>query len=147
MKVILLADIPKVGNRYDVKDFKQGYAENVLLSKGLAELATPQALARLESRKAQIYKKKEEEIKIFNELISSVNNKKITIKAKANEKGHLFKAVSQKDIVEAIQDISGIEVKENSIVMDHIKELGSHTVKIKKGDIVGNCEIIIEAQK
>ncbi len=147
MKVILLTDIPKVGNKYDVKDFAQGYAQNVLLSKGLAELATPQALARLDSKKAAMNKKKEGEIKIFTDLIASVNNTKIVIAAKANEKGHLFKAVSQKDVADAIKKISGIEIDESRIVMDYIKELGSHMVKIKKGTKEGKCEIIVEAQK
>ena len=143
MKVILLTDVPKVGNKYDVKDFKEGYAQNVLLSKGLAEVATPQALARLSTRKAQIDKKKQEEMQAFNELISSVNNKVITLKIKSNEKGHLFKAVSAHDVVTAIRESSGVEVDPNTLIMDHIKELGSYTVTIKKGDKQGKCQIVV----
>ena len=143
MKVILLTDIPKVGNRYDVKDFKEGYAQNVLLSKGLAEIATPQALARLASRKAQIDKAKEEEINAFNELISSVNNKVITIKVKSNEKGHLFKAVSPRDVVLAIKESSGVSIEEDTLVMGHIKEVGSYDVSIKKGEKKGSCKIVV----
>jgi len=144
MKVILLTDIPKVGNKYDVKDFKEGYAQNVLLSKGLAEIATPQALGRLAARRAQIDKAKEEEMKAFNELISSVNNKVITIKVKSNEKGHLFKAVSPRDVVEAIKQSSGVDVDEDTLVMEHIKELGTYSVVIKKGDRKGKCQIVVE---
>jgi len=146
MKVILLTDVPKVGNKNDVKDFKEGYAQNVLLSKGLAEIATPQALARLASLKAKLDKKREEEIKAFEELISSVNNKVITLRVKANEKGHLFKSVSPRDIVEAIKQSSGVEVDEDTLVMEHIKELGTFSVLIKKGDKKGKCEVIVEAQ-
>jgi large subunit ribosomal protein L9 len=146
MKVILLTDIPKVGNRYDVKDFKEGYAQNVFLSKGLAELATPQALAHLASMKAQMSKRKEDEIKSFNELIASVDNKTVTVKAKANEKGHLFKAVSAHDIMEAIKVSSGIKIDEHDIVIDHIKNLGNHTITIKKGNKEGKCHVILEAQ-
>ena len=62
MKVILLTDIPKVGNRYDVKEFKDGYAINVLISKGLAEMATPHALGKLASKKAEMDKKRKEEV-------------------------------------------------------------------------------------
>ena len=60
MKVILLTDIPKVGNKYDVKDFKEGYAQNVLLAKGLACLATKAELAKLDDRKRVMEKKKQE---------------------------------------------------------------------------------------
>jgi len=144
MKVILLTDIPKVGNKYDVKDFKEGYAQNVLLSKGLAELATPQALAHLSARKAQIEKKKEEEMKIFSELISSVNNKVITLNAKANDKGHLFKAVSARDVVQAIKEASGVDIDENTLILDHIKEVGTYKVLIKKGDKKGECQILVK---
>ena len=145
MKVILLTDIPKVGNKYDVKDFKEGYAQNVLLAKGLACLATPAELAKLEDRKKQLQKKKEEEIKTFENLITSVGNKIITIKAKANEKGHLFKAVGPHDVVLAIKEITGIDIDEKSLVMDHIKNVGSHNVVIKKGDKKGECQIVVEA--
>ncbi len=145
MKVILLTDVPKVGNRYDVKDFAQGYVQNVLLAKGLAELATPQALAKLEKKKREMKAKKEDEIKAFNELIATIDKKSVIIKVKANEKGHLFKAVSARDVVEAIKQSSGVEIDESTIKMDHIKELGKHTVTIKKGNIEGKCEIAIEA--
>ena len=110
MKIILLADIPKIGNKYDVKDFKDGYAENVFLSKGLAVLATSAELAKLEDRKKQIQKKKEEEMNSFTNLISSVGNKVITIKAKANDKGHLFKAVGPHHVAKAIKETTGIEI-------------------------------------
>ena len=145
MKVILLTDIPKVGNRYDVKEFKEGYAQNVLLSKGLAELATPQALAHLAAKKAQIERKREEDIKSFNELIASVDNKVVTIKAKANDKGHLFKAINAHDVAQAIKDSSGILIDEESIILDHIKNLGTHVVTIKKGDKQGKCNVVVVA--
>lgn len=147
MKVILLTDVPKVGNRYDVKDFKEGYAQNVLLSKGLAELATPAALARLADKKAKMEKIKNEEIEAFVQLIKAVDAKTITISVKANEKGNLFKAISAQDIVEAIHKNAGVAIDANAIVMDHIKELGTHTITISKGKLKGKCTIIIEAQK
>jgi large subunit ribosomal protein L9 len=147
MKVILLTDVPKVGNRYDVKDFKDGYAINVLISKGLAEMATPQALGKLASKKAEMNKKREEEESAFQSLINTLDKKTIRISAKANEKGHLFKAVSAHDIVEAIKIESGVSVDPHSVLVDHIKEVGSHKVVIKKGDKKGECEIIVEAKK
>ena len=148
MKVILLTDIPKIGNRYDVKEFKDGYAINVLISKGLAEMATPHALAKLASKKTEIDKKRLEEEKAFESLIATIDNTSVTILAKANEKGHLFKSISAYDIVNAIKDSSGVIVDENSIIITgHIKEIGSHKVTIKKGNREGKCEILVEGKK
>jgi large subunit ribosomal protein L9 len=147
MKVILLTDIPKVGNRYDVKEFKEGYAQNVLLSKGLAELATPQALAKIEARKQGMMKKREEEMASFNALVSKVGDAVVTIEARANEKGILFKQVSAKDVVEAIHKSAGVEVDEETIVVGHIKEVGTYIVKIKKGGKEGECEVVVIDKK
>lgn len=142
MKIILTTDIPKVGNRYDLKEFKDGYA-NVLIARGVAILATPQALSSLEAKKRDTEKKKEEEMKNFDSLVASINNTKIEIKAKANEKGHLFKSVSPRDVASAIKNITGVEIDEGSIVMEHIKELGTHSVEIKKGNRKGKCEVVV----
>jgi large subunit ribosomal protein L9 len=143
MKVILLTDVPKVGNRYDVKDLKEGYAQNVLIARGLAELATPHALAKIESKKAEMNKKREEEARAFDALIASIDGTVVTIKAKANDKGHLFKAVSAHDVAEAIKTASGVDVAEGAIVVGQIKEIGTHTVTIKKGDKVGKCNVVV----
>lgn len=145
MKVILLTDVPKVGNKYDIKDLKEGYAQNVLIAKGLAVLATPTELAKINERKKQIEKKKNDEVKSFMDLIDSVNNKTITIKAKANDKGNLFKAIGPHDVKTAIKNIVDIDLEENLIIMDHLKSVGSYTISIKKGDKRGECKIVIEA--
>ncbi len=144
MKVILTADVPKVGNRYDVLELKQGYAQNVLISKGLAVIATPGELSKLADKKSQIERKKTEEMKNFESIIASVNNTRIEIKVKANEKGHLFKSVNANDIAKAIKEVIGVEIDENAIIIiDHIKEIGSHMVEIKKGNKKGKCEIMV----
>jgi large subunit ribosomal protein L9 len=142
MKIILTTDVPKVGNRYDLKEFKDGYA-NVLIAKGVALLATSKAIADLENKKASMNKKKEEELKVFESIISSVENKKIEIKVKANEKGHLFKSVNVHDVSKAIMDLTGVQLDTNNIFMDHIKEIGSHTIEIKKGNKKGKCEVLV----
>ena len=142
MKIILTTDVPKVGNRYDLKEFKDGYA-NVLIAKGLALLATPKAIADLENKKASMSRKKEEEMKVFESIIASIDNKKIEIKVKANDKGHLFKAVNAVDVAKAIMDITGVQLDVDSIIMEYIKEVGSHTVEIKKGNKKGKCEVLI----
>ncbi|HAQ02764.1 TPA: 50S ribosomal protein L9 [Candidatus Nomurabacteria bacterium] len=142
MRIILTTDIPKVGNRYDLKEFKDGYA-NVLIARGLALLATPQAIANLQAKKAQIEKKREEDMKVFDSIISTIDNRKVEIKVKANEKGHLFKSVSPRDVAQAIKEVSGVDIDEGSIVMDHIKEVGTHIVEIKKGNKKGKCEVLV----
>jgi large subunit ribosomal protein L9 len=144
MKVILLTDVPRVGQRYDVKDFKEGYAINVLISRGLAELATPKALALLNDKKAEIARKKNEEAQIFKSLVNSINSKSITIKAKTSEKGSLFKSVSETDFIEALRK-EGIEVDKGAISMPHIKKIGEYKVGLRKGDISRECRLVVES--
>jgi len=142
MKIILTTDVPKVGNRYDLKELKDGYA-NVLIAKGVALLATPKAIADLNSKKAGVEKKKEEEMKLFDSIIATVDNRKVEIGMKANEKGHLFKAVGPHDVALAIKLVTNVDIDESSVVMNPIKELGTHTVEIKKGNKKGKCEIVV----
>lgn len=144
MKVILTTDVLKVGNKDDVLDLKDGFAHNVLISKGKAILATEQALSQLASKKARIERERQEQNKIFEELISEIDNKKVTIKSKSNEKGVLFKGVSPKEVSQAIKDLTGADLDEKYFVMEHIKTVGTHSVTIKKGDLVGKCQIIVE---
>lgn len=147
MKVILLTDIPKVGKKYEVKEFKDGYAKNVLIGKGLAELATPHALTLLSNKVKKIEAEKAREEHNFAELIDGVNNKHVVIKAKANDKGHLFKQVSVSEVALAIAEHAGVHIAEDMIHLGHIKEVGEYEIVIKKGKKEGKCKLEIVAQK
>jgi len=135
MKVILLHDIKKVGKKYEVKDVSNGYALNLLIPKGLAEVATPASEKRLAVVKSRI----DAETKINHELL--VKNLKdlagvvIEMKEKVNEKGHLFAGIHKEDIVKALKAQSRVDVAKEYIDLEKpIKELGEHTINVKVGE-------------
>lgn len=135
MKVILLKDIPKIGKKNDIKDLSDGFAQNMLINKGLAVRASSQEVAKLqhqvEQEENRILKDKIE----FSEMAKNLMKADIVLYANANDKGSLFKSVSKKDIQKAILDSTNYKVKEELIFDDHkIKSIGTHQVGLKFKD-------------
>lgn len=132
MKIILLKDVSKVGKRYDIKDISDGYAVNLLIPRGLAISATPDAVKRIEIERLR----EEGEKKVHQELLlknlSELDGVTVTITEKANEKGHLFAAVHKPEIVSAIEKQTRLQIDPDNIELDkHIKEIGIHEISIK----------------
>lgn len=132
MKVILLKDVPKVGKKFDIKEVSEGYALNMLLPRKLAELATKDAISKVEKIKANdlTQKKIQEELLLKNfEIIKKTN---IEIKGKANDKGHLFAGITKEMINEELYKVTKLNLELDSIKLDKpIKELGEHKIKIE----------------
>jgi large subunit ribosomal protein L9 len=125
MKVIFLED-----DR--VEEVSDGYARNYLIPKGLAVVATPQALVaaekRREKRKKELEKKKEE-MRALAEKISSLE---VQLEVEAGEEGKLFGSVTSLDIVEALRKASGIELDKRKVELtDPIKTIGEYKVLVK----------------
>ena len=81
----------------------------------------------------------------FEAAKSALTEKTIQVKAEANDQGHLFKAVSEKDVAEAAQ-AAGIDVEESMLVVGSpIKEIGEHTIELIRGD--NKAEVTIEVVK
>lgn len=145
MKVILTQDVPKVGKKYDIKEFSDGYAQNVLISKGLAVRANPQEIAKLEERKRVLVKKQQEKDKQFHQAVSLLANSNIVLKVKSNEKGNLFRSVQKDEIQKEIKSLAKYDIAEENITLPKpIKELGTHLVRISKGDLTGEFYIKVE---
>ncbi|KKP88461.1 MAG: 50S ribosomal protein L9, partial [Candidatus Nomurabacteria bacterium GW2011_GWA2_35_80] len=96
MQVIFLQDIPRVGKKYDIKKVSDGYAVNFLFPKKWAVKATAEATAEIERRKKEIVIEREVREDLLIKNLDEIKDKIITIKAKADEKGHLFSAIHEK---------------------------------------------------
>lgn len=143
MKVILLQDVAKLGKRSDVVEVPNGYATNQLIPKRMAEAATAANMKRikkLQDEAAAIAAKDAERFKVAAEKLQAAT---ISVAADANDQNHLFKAVSELDIV-AAAEAAGIEVDAAMVVVgDPIKEVGEHEVSLVRGDDIATFTVAV----
>lgn len=131
MKVVLLENIKKLGNKNEVKEVNAGYAKNFLFPKKLAAIATPQIIkqAELEAKK-QIELQKKQQLEI-QKIAKQINDKRFIIKVKAGAEGQLFESISAKKIIEKIKENGYEFIEEKQIIINEpIKKIGEFKVKL-----------------
>ncbi len=130
MKVILLEELQGTGGEGDVVEVSRGFANNYLLPKRIAILATEGNLKQLEQRRHNIAKREEVRIANAEELKAKIEAAEITIKAKVGDEGILFGSVTAQMIVDALAE-AGIEVDRRRVEINQaIKTVGAHTVVV-----------------
>lgn len=147
MKVLLCQDVEKLGWLGDVVEVKNGYARNYLLPCGIATAASEgniRSLAEKKSRGAVERKLVYEKLVL---VVDAVEGAEAVISAKANELGHLFGSVNERDIATNLRD-QGFEIADNMVVLDeHIKEIGTHAVSLKLAvDLTANVSVIVVSE-
>lgn len=132
MKVILTQDVKSQGKKGDVINVSDGYANNFLIKKGLAVMATNENMNILKNKNASEEHKRQVELDNAKELKEKLNDKEIILNSKAGEGGKLFGAVTSIDIASAIKNTLNIEVDKRKILLkDNIKMAGIYEVEIK----------------
>ena len=132
MQIILTQDIENLGHKDEILIVKDGYARNYLIPKKMAVIATDSARKVLEENKRQ---RAHKEAKVKNDaqsLASRMAGLKLTIGVKASSTGKIFGSVTPLMIAEAINK-NGFEIERKQVVVadDHIKEVGSYSIKVK----------------
>ena len=128
MKVILTKDVAKIGRRNQIVEVPDGYAQNQLIPKKWALPATPQNLKRIEALHAGVAASKDAKEGHFLEAVEKLKGTMINIKVDANDQGHLFKAIHEKDIVDAAKEV-GVTLDATTIKIPVlIKSIGEHVV-------------------
>ena len=147
MKVILLKDAKGVGRAYDTLETSDGYALNYLIPAKIAVAATAPAIREAALRKAQQHDRAEVSAKLLEQNLATLASTAITISTKANKKGHLYDAVSEKEISRAAKEQAHIDLPESAIRLEKpIKELGTFDVPIAAGASFGRLSLTIEAK-
>jgi large subunit ribosomal protein L9 len=129
MKIILIEDIRGLGRKGDIVEVSDGYAKNYLIPKGVAVVATKEAISKLERNR-----QKEEELKKENYKLAQSTKDKIEsiemLKILPSKNGGVFGSVRKEDIVEFLLE-NGIKVSKENIILERpIKKEGEYVVSI-----------------
>jgi large subunit ribosomal protein L9 len=116
MKVLLRQDVAPLGIIGDVVDVKPGYARNYLLPQRLAVEPTDANIKRIEQERKDREKREKQRLQSLKGIASRLDGASVTIKAKANELGHLFGSVTEKHIADALKD-EGFDVAPEKIAL------------------------------
>jgi len=148
MQVILLQDVDNLGKKYEVKEVKNGYARNFLIPRGLAKIATKEALKWLKAQKEIEEEKAEQELKKIQNLASKIDGLEIIIPVKIGEDQQLFESITSQKISERLKKM-GFEIEKNQIDLpEPIKELGEWPTKIKfEHNLEAEIRIIVIEEK
>ena len=131
MKIILLQNVAKIGQKGDVKDLKEGYVRNMLLPKGLAKIATKGELNNLQKQTEANQEYLNAEVSKTVDIFNKLNEQTIELSEKANEKGHLFAKVGKDEIIKAVQNQLSIKMSPGWFDLDPIKEIGEYSIELK----------------
>ncbi len=148
MEVILRKDIPKLGKAGDVVKVKDGYARNYLIPKGLAILANQKTLKALENQRKIILAKAERERKKLQSLAEKLEGLTLTVYRKIIEEDRIYGSVSALDIVNLLKE-QGMEIEKNQVMLEEpIKKLGTFEVPIKlSSDKIVNIKVEVLEEK
>jgi large subunit ribosomal protein L9 len=149
MKVILLADVKPLGKRGDVADVADGYANNYLLRRSLAAVATPGAIKQLEQQNNAKKRRQAEEVANAQEVATQLEQSTLEIPAKAGGNGRLFGTVTNANVADAIQALLNVSIDRHKIEMkDGIKAVGTYPIEVRLGNnIVAKSNIRVVAAK
>lgn len=147
MKVLLIKDVYKLGRAGDVKRVATGYGRNFLLPKGLAVLATPNALKQVEAIRADAAVQRDALNKEMGSVAEVLEGKVFTFASKAGETGKLYGSITTQMIADAIQTKHGIEIDRHQIEVMPIRMLGEHKAQIRLTvDLVPEITVIVHRE-
>ncbi len=130
MEVILLEQVPNLGQMGDVVHVKQGYGRNFLLPQGKALRSTEANLESFKSRKVELETKNLQLCKEAKSAADKLTALEIVVIRSASDTGALYGSVTKRDISEAAE-VEGIGIARQQIELSRpIKELGLHNVVV-----------------
>lgn len=149
MKVIFLEDVKGRGNKGDVKEIPDGYA-NFLIKNKKASVANNSAMSVVRGQAKAKQREAEEELEAAKKLKAKLEAEKtiVEIKAKAGADGRLFGAVSSKQVTEALQKQFKLKIDKRKMEMKQpIRSLGYTNVPVKlHHEVEANIRVHVSEQ-
>jgi large subunit ribosomal protein L9 len=115
---------------------------------GLAVVPTQKAIDLLADEKARRAESRNLELEQKEQLVTSMEGAEVVLASKANELGHLFGSVAERDIAENLRQ-QGFSVQDAMVRMPdgHIKDLGTHDITLRiTPDLKAVVRVVVVSQ-
>ena len=130
MKFIFIKDLIKQGKKGEIKNVKDGYAQNFLIKNGYAIPVNEKNMNNLEHEKAREKKLDKENREEATKEKQKMEKENIEFKVKTGKDDKVFGSVSPKQIKEELEK-KGYKIDKKQIeIKNSITTLGYHDVKI-----------------
>lgn len=153
MKVILLADVKKLGKKGDTIVVSDGYGANYLIPKGLAVASTSSSQKELARNNAEEEARQIQMKKDAEELAKRLEHINVEFKAKVGADGRMFGSISPKEIEEGMMKQWGIKIDKRKFLDKYpANALGYTRLKIElykgsQGYVTGVVNVHIAEEK
>lgn len=131
MKLVLRANVERVGRIGDLVEVADGYARNFLLPQSLAMPATRENRKRVEAERKRAAMREALRIAKLSELAQVLDGKSVTISVKATEDNKLYGSVGPMEIADAVKAEHSLAIDPAHVALEApFKELGVYDVKL-----------------
>lgn len=132
MKVILLHEVPGLGQPGEVKEVAAGYARNFLLPHQLVTPASAAALATLNDRVTAAKRRVEKQDAENAGLMERLSSVTLTFAVRVGQGDRLYGSVTTQDITNALREQEGITIDRRSIALkEPLRALGSFEAPVR----------------
>lgn len=145
-RMVFLQNIKNVAQVGDVKNVADGYARNFLLPRGLAVLATREALKKVEQLKQKRLMAIEKDKETTKQLAEKLQSFTLIIGRVVNEEGTLYDGVDTVEISSALKKEGFVIEPESILLNEPIKKVGSYETEVDLGYEI-KAKLKIEVKK
>ncbi len=149
MKVILLADVKKLGKKDQTIEVSDGYAVNFLFPRHLAVQVTKRSVEVLENQQEEARENAAKMKAAAQELAKKLEGITLEFKVKTGREGKLFGAISLKQVADELNKQFNIEIdKRKFLDKGPLDILGYHqlSVELYKG-VIGKVNVHLQGEE
>lgn len=130
MQLLLVDDVPGLGDKGEIVNVARGYARNYLLPRGLAREPSADLIAAMKKQVARREAERAAEKAARMAVAKRLASVSVEISMKAADGGQLYGSVGPRQIVDALAG-KGFAVEERQVQLDpHLKQVGDYDVVI-----------------
>ena len=145
MKVIFLKDLKKQGRKGEIKEVKDGYAENYLIKNGYAEKLTETSYTKFKNEQSELKKQDDFNKQEAEKVKEKMEELTLVFKVKTGSLDKVYGSVSSKQIKEELEKNNIIIDKKQILIDGGLSTLGYHHVKVELyKDIIGTLKVKLE---